>query len=289
MKLKKKSWITAILILSTLTTTSIMGVTHTKNSTIDTSIINIFDDSNLKNKYKNTSREFNINKEINIDSLLAEDLSIKEDNAQILIIHTHPYEKYAVDSEGNQGNVIEVGDKLEEMLEDKYGISVIHLKDANIMEVSDIVEGSKTVETRVQEVLKENPSIEVIIDIHRDGGVKPTATMIGNKSTAKININNGLCIDTEVGTIGSLKEYTNPYIYQNLSLSTQIKVQGDKMTPNLIAPITLLSNRYSLYMLPKSLMIDVGNNMDTIVAAENAIEPFSDVLANILKLNTQKK
>lgn len=100
MKLKKKSWITAILILSTLTTTSIMGVTHTKNSTIDASIINIFDDSNLKNKYKNTSKEFNINKEINIDSLLAEDLSIKEDNAQILIIHTHPYEKYAVDSEG---------------------------------------------------------------------------------------------------------------------------------------------------------------------------------------------
>ena len=57
------------------------------------------------------------------------------------------------------------------------------------------------------------------------------------------------------------------------------------MTPNLIEPITLLSNRYSLYMLPKSLMIDVGNNMDTLEIAENAIEPFSEILADVLKLD----
>ena len=92
-----------------------------------------------------------------------------------------------------------------------------------------------------------------------------------------------------MGTIGSLKEYPNPYIYQNLSLSTQIKVRGDEMTPDLIEPITLLSNRYNLYMLPKSLMIDVGNNMDTLETAENALEPFSEILADVVKFNKLEK
>lgn len=285
MKLKRKGWITAVLITFTLTTTSIMGVTHAKYNTIDTSFTNIFDDSNLKGKYENINKEFNINKQMNIDSLLSEDLSIRKDNTQVLIIHSHPDEKYAIDSEGNRGSVIDVGDKLEEILEDKYNVTVMHLKADNTMATSNITEAYKVVGERVQKVLKENPSIEVIIDIHRDGGTKSTATMIKNKPTAKININNGLCIDTEVGTIGSLKEYTNPYIYQNLSLSTQIKIRGDEMTPNLIEPITLLSNRYSLYMLPKSLMIDVGNNMDTLEIAENAIEPFSEILADVLKLD----
>ena len=289
MNLKKRGWIIAVLILSTLTTTSIMGVTHTQDSTSNTSFTSIFDDRNLKSKYENTEKEFNIDEEINIESLMAEDLSIKKDNAKILIIHSHPYERYALDLEGNQGSVIDVGDKLEEILEGKYNVSVMHLKNENITEKSNITEAYKVVAERVQEVLKENPSIEVIIDIHRDGGVKPTATMIKNKSTAKININNGLCIDAEVGTIGSLKEYTNPYIHQNLSLSTQIKVRGDEMTPNLIEPITLLSNRYSLYMLPKSLLIDVGNNMDTLETAENALEPFSEILVDVLKFNKSEE
>lgn len=289
MNLKKKGWITASLILSTLITTSIIGATYAKNNTINTTFTNIFDDSNLKSKYENINKEFNINKQIDIEGLLANDLSIKKDNTQVLIIHSHPNEKYAVDLEGNQGSVIDVGDKLEEILESKYNVSVIHLKDDNITEPSNITEAYKVVGARVQKILKENPSIEVIIDIHRDGGAKPTATMIKNKSTAKININNGLCIDTEVGTIGSLKEYPNPYIYQNLSLSTQIKVRGDEMTPDLIEPITLLSNRYNLYMLPKSLMIDVGNNMDTLETAENALEPFSEILADVVKFNKLEK
>ena len=107
MNLKKKGWITASLILSTLITTSIIGATYAKNNTINTTFTNIFDDSNLKSKYENINKEFNINKQIDIEGLLANDLSIKKDNTQVLIIHSHPNEKYAVDLEGNQGSVID--------------------------------------------------------------------------------------------------------------------------------------------------------------------------------------
>ena len=165
MNLKKKGWITASLILSTLITTSIIGATYAKNNTINTTFTNIFDDSNLKSKYENINKEFNINKQIDIEGLLANDLSIKKDNTQVLIIHSHPNEKYAVDLEGNQGSVIDVGDKLEEILESKYNVSVIHLKDDNITEPSNITEAYKVVGARVQKILKENPSIEVLIEL----------------------------------------------------------------------------------------------------------------------------
>ena len=57
MNLKKRGWITAVLILSTLTTTSIMGVTHTQDSTSNISFISVFDDRSLKSKYENTEKE----------------------------------------------------------------------------------------------------------------------------------------------------------------------------------------------------------------------------------------
>ena len=63
---------------------------------------------------------------------------------------------------------------------------MIHLGDDNRTEAYNVTEAYKTIEARVKKVLKENPSIQVIIDIHRDGGVKPTATMIKNKPTAKV-------------------------------------------------------------------------------------------------------
>lgn len=114
--------------------------------------------------------------------------------------------------------------------------------------------------------------------------MKPTTTIIEKRPTAVININNGLYIDAEIGTIGSLKDYLNLYIKDNLSLSMQIKSRSNKIRPGLIKSITLSKFRYSLHMVPKSLLIDVGNNMDTVEAAKNAMKPFSEMLADVLSL-----
>ena len=227
--------------------------------------------------------DIDIEKQINIDELLAKDLSIKKNNngPKILIIHSHPQESYSIDEKGDKGNVNDVGDELEKILEANYNVSVLHLEGDNN---SELLGAYERIETRVQKVIKEYPSIEVIIDIHRDIGMQPTTTLIEKQPTAVININNGLCLDAEIGTIGSLKDYINPYIKDNLSLSMQIKSRSDKMRPDLIKSITLSKYRYSLHMLPKSLLIDVGNNMDTVEAAKNAMEPFSEILADVLKL-----
>lgn len=272
MKVPKKYVIISSLLLATLCPSTFHATTNV-NSSITKSSFNIMWNCG----------DIDIEKQINIDELLAKDLSIKKNNKEpkILIIHSHPQESYSIDEKGTKGSVNDVGDELEKILEANYNVSVLHLEGDNN---SELLGAYDRIETRVQKVIKEYPSIEVIIDIHRDGGVQPTTTIIEKQPTAMINMNNGLCLDTEIGTIGSLKDYINPYIKDNLSLSMQIKSRSDKVNPDLIKPITLSKFRYSLHMLPKSLLIDVGNNMDTVKAAKNAMEPFSEILADVLRL-----
>lgn len=271
MRVRKRYAIISSLLLATLCPSTFQASTSA-NSLINKSSFNIM----------HNCGEIDIEKQINISELLVKDLSIKSNSEpKILIIHSHPEESYSVDKKGNQGNVNDVGDELEKILESNYNVSVVHLKGDNGNELLDAYEH---IEARVQKVIKQYPSIEVIIDIHRDGGMQPTTTIIEKQPTAVININNGLSLDSDIGTIGSLKGYINPYVKDNLSFSMQIKSRSDKVSSDLIKPITLSKFRYSLHMLPKSLLIDVGNNMDTVEAAKNAMEPFAEILAEVLNL-----
>ena len=274
MKAKNKFLTTAILVLTTLCSTTVYATSISDTSSVSNASIfrGIHD-----------CRKVNIEEQINMKELLEKDLSINDElnGPKILIIHSHPQESYIASKNESKGNVVEVGSELEKILEANYKVSVLHLDgDGN----QDLINAYDRIESRVQKVLKEYPSIEVIIDIHRDIAIEPTEVMIDNKSVAKINIINGISMDSDVGTIGSLVEYNNPYITENLSLSTQVKYASEKIAPNLIDNIIIQKYRYSLHMLPKSLMINVGNNMDTIEAAKNALQPFSDILAEVLKL-----
>lgn len=240
--------------------------------------------------YKNTfimdDPTFNIDGQLDIKKLLEKDVSIKATTKEpkILIIHSHPQEEYFNDKNNNKKeSVLDVGDELERVLEENYKVSVFHYTDKKNTQTS-VVGAYERIERAVEDILKKNPSIEVIIDVHRGGGTEPTAALMDGKSTAEINIVNGLSLDESIGKIGSLKTHPNPYVEENLSLSAQMKYKSDKLTPNLISHVRLQQYRYSLHMMPKSLMIDIGNNMDTLDSAKNAIQPFTEVLADVLNL-----
>ena len=71
-------------------------------------------------------------------------------------------------------------------------------------------------EAAVRKILEENPSIEVLIDLHRDGVAEDTrlVTEINGKQTARIMFFNGLSRTRTNGEISYLK---NPYIQDNLA------------------------------------------------------------------------
>lgn len=224
--------------------------------------------------------------QINLDGLWGKDMRLEKDGSvpQILIYHTHSQEEFADSVEGDTDTtVIGVGERLAQILRDTYGYQVIHVTDT-----FDIVDGeldrSKAYDYAapvIQQVLEENPSIEVVIDLHRDGvdESKHLVTEIDGKPTAQIMFFNGLSRTKRNGEIDYLP---NPYIEDNLAFSFQLEYLAKQCYPDFTRCIYLKGYRYNLHVRPRSILLEVGAQTNTVEEAMNAMEPFAKVLNSVL-------
>lgn len=225
--------------------------------------------------------------QINADELWNKDMRITTDYSkpQILIYHTHSQEEFVDSVEGDTSTtVIGVGDYLAQLLQETYGYQVIHVTDTFDL-VDGKLERSKAynyAEPVVQKVLDENPSIEVVIDLHRDGvdESKHLVTEVDGKPTAKIMFFNGLSRTKMNGEIDYLP---NPYIEDNLAFSFQLEYLAKQCFPDFTRCIYLKGYRYNLHVRPKSILLEVGAQTNTVEEAKNAMEPFAKVLNAVLQ------
>lgn len=224
--------------------------------------------------------------QINYDSLMSRDLSLTADNSkpQILIYHTHSQEAFIDSVEGDVNDtIVGVGNRLTEILTDTYGYNVIHHT-----QVYDMIDGEldrnrayTLAAPDIQQILDENPSIEVVIDLHRDGvdGHKFVKEIDG-KPTAQIMFFNGLSRTARNGEIDYLP---NPYIEDNLAFSFQLQLKAAQHYPGWTRNIYLQSLRYNLHMRPKSLLIESGTQLNTVEEELNAMEVLADILNQVLR------
>lgn len=225
--------------------------------------------------------------QLNAAALLDDDLTLEADgeNPQILIYHTHSQEGYIDSVPGDENTtVIGVGNYLESLLRDVFGYQVIHMKDAFDM-ANGTLERSKAYNyalPAVEKVLEENPSVQVVIDLHRDGvpDDRHLVTEINGKPTAQIMYFNGLSRTVSNGSLDSLP---NPYIEDNLAFAFQMSVQAAKYYPELTRCIYLKGYRYNLHVRPRSMLLEVGAQTNTVEEAMNAMEPFSVILNKVLR------
>ena len=82
---------------------------------------------------------------------------------------------------------------------------------------------------------------------------------------------------------GSLDSLPNPYISDNLALSFQLSYQAARYYPHFTRCIYLKGYRYNLHVRPKSILLEVGAQTNTVQEAMNAMEPFSVILNKVLK------
>lgn len=203
---------------------------------------------------------------------------------KILIFHTHGSEMYLDSKDTNQG-VIGAGEYLKSILEDKYGIECLHITDK-----FDIVNGNlqrdgayERAEPVITQIIQENPSIELVIDLHRDGVNENLhlATTINGKSYAKIMFFNGICRKWDNGTLIKIPNLENPYIKTNLALSFQMQYAVTEFNPNITRKIYINAYRYSLHMKDKSMLIELGAQTNTYEEALNSIEVIADALYKV--------
>ena len=218
---------------------------------------------------------------------LGEDLSIKQDSKvpQILIYHTHSQETFVDSREGKEEDtIVGVGNYLTDLLEEKYGYQVIHVTDAFDM-MGGTLDRSKAYDyarTSIEKVLEENPTVEVVIDLHRDGvpDDRRLVTEVNGKSTAQLLFYNGLSYTVNQGAVSYLP---NPYIEENLAFSFQLEYQAAQYYPELYRGIYLAGLRYNLHLKPRALLLEAGAQANTVEEVRNAMEPFADILNRVLK------
>lgn len=225
--------------------------------------------------------------QLNAAELLGEDLTIQKDatKPQILLYHTHSQEAFADSREGAvEDTIIGVGNYLTELLTKNYGYQVIHVTEAFDMESGELDRSAAYdyAGTYLETILEENPSIEVVIDLHRDGVPenRHLVTEINGKPTAQIMFYNGLSYTIARGNLTYLP---NPYIQDNLAFSFQMEYQAAQYYPDFYRGIYLAGYRYNLHLRPRSVLVEAGAQTNTVQEVKNAMEPFVDILNRVLQ------
>lgn len=224
---------------------------------------------------------------IDAAEFLAEDFSLSHGplEPQILIYHSHSQETFSDSREGEEEDtIVGVGNYLTNLLREKYGYQVIHVKEAFDM-MSGELDRSKAYDYAceyVENVLKENPSVEVLIDLHRDGipENRRLVTEINGKATAQVLFYNGLSYTNSQGAVSYLP---NPYIQDNLAFSFQLEYQAALYYPEFYRGIYLAGLRYNLHLRKRALLLEAGAQTNTVQEVKNAMEPFADILNRVLK------
>lgn len=204
----------------------------------------------------------------------------------VLILHTHAtegytrqpgedYEElYAYRTLDEAYNMVSIGAEVARVLE-AGGIRVIH--DRTLHDAASYNDSYSAARQTIQRHLAEHPSIQLVLDIHRDasdgtGGQLTTVGTVGGQRSAQLMV--------VVGTDAAGNHH--PGWRQNLSLGLKLTALLEQTDPGLTRPVNLRSQRFNMDLTAGSLLIEVGaagNSHDEAVLAAGALARAILVLA----------
>jgi stage II sporulation protein P len=174
---------------------------------------------------------------------------------------------------GQRGDIVDVGEALSKRL-GTYGIST--LQNTTIHDYPSFMKAYDASEVTVKKMIAENPSIQMLFDIHRDAGKKESHTAtVNGVEVAKIKIM--VCIGQE-GLV-------QPHWQQNHAFAKLIDAKLNQRYPGLSLGIQMENWRYNQHLHPRALLIEVGCQENSKEEAQRAIEMFGDILAEIINEN----
>ena len=218
---------------------------------------------------------------LQVDRLLSKDMRAQgsADEPQILIYHTHAQEAFANSVEGDEStSIVGVGEYLASILREKYGYNVLHHTESYDKESRDYAYSNSL--PALEQLLADYPSIEVVIDLHRDAMPENRRLVVDiqGRPTAQFMFFNGLSRTTK----GNIEYLDNPYLEDNLAFSFQMQTACNEYYPGLARRIYLKAYRYNMHLCPKTLLIELGAQNNTVEEAMNACDPLAHVLDLVL-------
>ncbi len=215
------------------------------------------------------------------DKLLSKDMRMQggPDSPQILIYHTHSQERFADSPEGDESaSIVGVGEYLATVLRERYGYNVIHHTESYDKESRDYAYSNSL--PAIEKLLAENPSVEVVIDLHRDAMPEDKRLVMNlqGRPTAQFMFFNGLSRTAK----GEIEYLENQNLADNLAFSFQMQAACNEYYPGLARRVYLKAYRYNMHLCPKTLLIELGAQNNTLEEAKNACDPLAHVLHLVL-------
>lgn len=160
-------------------------------------------------------------------------------------------------------SIIRVGDEVQGILEDEYGIGVIHAADlfdwqeGRVTRIGSYYRSLQMLENfrgSGRSIIEEHPSLRVVIDLHRDAiPRKMSVTDVGGETVARL-----LFI---VGT----RHHGHPGWETNLCFATVLHELAEERYPGISRGVMQRpGDRFNQHILPGALLIEVGSVENTL-------------------------
>lgn len=246
--------------------------------------------ANLKWENVYVSRKIDVSIDIAEEISTAPDITIlKNGNPQVLIMHTHTTESYLAEDNGmfkiggssrstdENLNMIAVGNEIADKL-NAAGIVTLH--DKTMHDYPSYSGAYERSAVTVESYLEQYPSIEVVLDIHRDAistsdtnKIKPTVTINGKKA-AQVMIINGC-------EYGNITDYPN--WRENLRFGLRVQQAMETMYPGLARPLMFDDRKYNQQLTNGSILIEMGSDSNTLEEAKYSGQLVGDALVSVLE------
>lgn len=205
--------------------------------------------------------------------------NLKTDEPGVLILHSHATESYTKTEDYSESseyrtlnesyNMISVGDHLTQLLEAE-GITVLH--DRQFHDYPSYNGSYEQSRTAAQAYLQENPSIQLVLDLHRDAMVDSLGNQIG------------YTVDTDSGKAAKVMLVVgawNENWQENMALAVKLQARLEQLCPGICRPISLRSSRFNQDLSAGALLIEVGAAGNTRQEALRATEILAEAISSL--------
>lgn len=220
-----------------------------------------------------------------LEELMRAPLSWNLDSGEptVLIVHTHGCESYTKTAGENYAlcgnfrtrhteyNMVAVGEALARKLE-AAGIRVIH--DRTLHDDPSYNAAYSSARESVQDYLAQYPSIQLVLDLHRDAATYSDGTQYATSVTVDGEKIAQLML--VMGTDSSGLHYPN--WQENLSVALKVLAQLEMCAPGITRTTTLRTSRYNQDLHSAMLLVEVGSAGNTLHQAKAAVEILADAI-----------
>ena len=215
-------------------------------------------------------------------------LDFSQQGPKVLIVHTHSSEAYTPEAgweytpsdtlrtEDETRSVIRVGDELAAVLNER-GIETLH--DTALNDYPSYSGAYARMQTTIERYLAEFPSIQMVIDVHRDAATDETGAPVALTKT----VDGERCAQLMlvVGTDEGGLEHPN--WQENLANALKLQALLNRAAPGLCRDIDLRTERFNQNLTPGSLLCEFGSTGNTLLEAIRSARIFGTALADLIE------